>query len=132
VDVRFDQSGHDRAVAEIDRAHVRDVARSGVADRDESPVPDRHGSRHVLRPSIVWIWPLTSASVSSAVWGGSVAAAWLELVRQLRAADVAAAPIAAAVAVPKKSLREMSDMVADSTPASVDDPAEGTYMPVPG
>ena len=33
------------------------------------------------------------------------------------AAEVAAAPTAAAVAAPKKSLREMSDMVADSTPA---------------
>ena len=28
----------------------------------------------VLRPSIVWIWPLTSASVSSAVWEAGWAA----------------------------------------------------------
>src|SRR5215204_269881 len=65
----------------------------------------------VLRPSIVWIWPLTSTSVSSAVGGGGVVGA---CAAASGAADVAAAPIAAAVAVPKKSLREMSDMVADS------------------
>ena len=41
VYVRLDQSRDDRSAAEVDRAHVRDIAGNGIANRDEPPVPDR-------------------------------------------------------------------------------------------
>ena len=45
VHMGLDQSGDDRSSAEVDRAHVRNVAGRGVADRNESPVPDGDHAR---------------------------------------------------------------------------------------
>src|SRR5688572_5354855 len=60
----------------------------------------------VLRLSIVWTRPLTSASVSSTAGGVGVGACAANSGPVLPAA----APMAAAVAVPKNPRREMSDM----------------------